>query len=261
MPETMNSSLYECTVMHHRLEPLKNRFVYKVFLFSLDLDEIGALHSSLRLFSHNRFNLFSFRDSDHLDFGKPSLKENIVEYLRRNGITLNRGKVFLVTNLRTFGHVFNPVSFYFCFDESGRPVCAVPEVGNTFGEKKPYLLGPDDRTEEGFRKRLEKFFYVSPFIDLDTEFDFMLRIPGERLQIAIDDYQHGRKFFLSAVTGVKKPLTDRRLLWYSFRFPFITLQVIGLIHWQALILWLKKLPYRKKTEQPELQKEVMIWNK
>ena len=257
----MNSSLYECTIMHHRLEPLKNRFVYKMFMFHLDLDEIDALHARLKLFSSNRFNLFSFRDTDHLNVGKKSLKENVIEYLRQNGIELNKGKIFLVTNLRTFGHIFNPVSFYFCFDEQGKAICAVPEVGNTFGEMKPYLLREEDRTEHGFRKKMEKFFYVSPFINLDTTFDFNLHLPGEKLHIIIDDYSDGKKFFLSAVSGTRKQLNDLRLLWYTVRFPFITLQVIGLIHWQAMKLWLKKLPYLKKSDNPELQKEVIVWNK
>lgn len=247
--------------MHHRLEPLKNRFVYRLFMFSLDLDELNLLHSRLTLFSKNRWNVFSFRESDHLNYGKATLKENILEYLRQNGIEQNISKIFLVTHVRMFGYVFNPVSFYYCYDHHGEPVCAVPEVGNTFGEKKPYLLRKEDRTNDGFRKKMEKFFYVSPFINLDAVFDFNLRIPGEKLHLTIDDYQGDRKFFLSAVTGVKKPLTDLRLAWYVLRFPFITLQVIGLIHWQAMKLWLKKLPYLKKTEHPEMQKGIMVWNK
>lgn len=257
----MNSSLYHCTVMHHRLEPLKNRFVYNVFMFALDLDEIDMLHSRLRLFSQNRFNIFSFRDTDHLRFGKPTVKEGILEYLRQNGIELNNGKVILVTNLRTFGHIFNPVSFYFCFNEAGAPVCAVPEVGNTFGELKPYLLRSEDRTAEGFRQTTTKFFYVSPFIDLDSTFDFRLAIPGEKLHIAIDDHKDGKKIFLSVLTGNKVPLTDLRLLWYTIRFPLITLRIILLIHWQALKLYRKKLPYLKKEENPELQKGAVVWNK
>ncbi|MCE9501979.1 MAG: DUF1365 domain-containing protein, partial [Leptospira sp.] len=203
----MNSALYECTVMHHRLEPIQNRFVYKIYFFYVDLDEIDALHSSLILFSRNRPNLFIFRDSDHLNLGKPILKENIVEYLRTNGIELNKGKIFLVTNARTFGYIFNPVSFYYCFDEQGNPVCAIPEVGNTFGEMKPYLLENKDKQEDGFRKIVEKYFYVSPFIELDSLFDFNLKIPAEKIHIGIDDYKDGKKIFISAVSGTRKELT------------------------------------------------------
>lgn len=257
----MNSCLYECTVMHHRLEPLRNRFVYRIFQLCLDLDEAEMLHRSLRWFSYNRGNLFSFRDRDHMQFGKGSAKENVLEFLRRNGIDLTGGKVLLVTNVRMLGYVFNPVSFYYCYDAAGNPVCAVPEVGNTFGEQKPYLLRSEDRNERGFRKMMPKLFYVSPFIDLDTSFDFDLGLPGERLYVTINDHQNGKKFFLSSVTGEKKELTDGRLLWYLVRFPFITLQVITLIHWQALKLYLRRLPFRRKHEQPELQQEIAVWNK
>jgi DUF1365 family protein len=230
-------------------------------MFCLDLDELDSLHASVRLFSRNSFNIFSFRDKDHLDFGKSTVKENILEFLSQNGISLNNGKIFLVTNVRMFGYVFNPVSFYFCYDEQGNPVCAVPEVGNTFGELKPYLLRGEDRTKDGFRKTMTKFFYVSPFIDLDAVFDFNLHLPGEKLHVTIDDSKEGKKFFVSSVHGVKKALNDARLLWYVVRFPFITLQVIGLIHWQAMKLYLKKLPFLKKSDNPELQKEIVIWNK
>jgi DUF1365 family protein len=247
--------------MHHRLEPLKHRFVYRIFMFCLDLDELDGLHSSLKLFSRNRFNIFSFRDRDHLNFGKPTVQENIREYVKKNGISVNIGKVLLVTHVRMFGYVFNPVSFYFCYDEQGKPLCAVPEVGNTFGELKPYLLRNEDRTGEGFRKTVTKFFYVSPFIDLDASFDFNMHLPGDALHVTVDDYKDGKKIFLSAVHGVRKPLTDARLAWYVLRFPFITLQVIGLIHWQALKLYLKKIPFLRKTDNPELQKEMVVWNK
>ncbi|NUN70802.1 MAG: DUF1365 family protein, partial [Bacteroidetes bacterium] len=141
------------------------------------------------------------------------------------------------------------------------PLCVVPEVGNTFGELKPYLLTGQDRTDGVFRKRMTKYFYVSPFIDMDAEFDFLLQVPDERLQVTINDYKDGKKFFLSAVSGERRPLTDARLLWYAVRFPFVTLQVITLIHWQALKLYLRKLRFFRKTDHPELQKEIVVWNK
>lgn len=257
----MNSCLYECTVMHHRLEPLRNRFVYRIFMFALDLDEIDRLSASLRLFSRNRFNLFSFRDTDHLRLGRPTVRENLLEYLRTKGITGPVGRILLITNVRMAGYVFNPVSFYYCYDTDGAPLCAVPEVGNTFGEQKPYLLTAEDRDAEGFHKRVTKYFYVSPFIAMDAEFDFRLNMPGEQLHVTINDFKEGKKFFLSTVHGERKPLTDARLAWYLFRFPFITLQVITLIHWQALTLYIRKLPFFRKTDNPELQKEIVVWNK
>jgi hypothetical protein len=257
----VNSCLFDGVVMHHRLRPLRNRFVYSVYLFYLDLEELDDLPRRLRLFSRNRFNLYSFRDADHLRITAGDLRTNLVEYLRRNGVTDEVGRIMLLTNVRVLGYVFNPVSFYFCFDRAGQPLCAVPEVGNTFGEQKAYFMGSDTRTENGFRRQMLKMFYVSPFVDLDTTFDFHLRIPGERLQVQVDDLQDGERFFLSALTGVRKPLTDRALLYDFLRIPFITVKVIWLIHWQAMKLWLRKLPFRRKAEHPELQQDILIWNK
>ncbi|HXB13706.1 MAG TPA: DUF1365 family protein, partial [Bacteroidia bacterium] len=103
----------------------------------------------------------------------------------------------------------------------------------------------------------KKYFYVSPFIDHDVDFAFQLALPSEKLNLRIDDYRNGKRFFIATLTGKKKELTGARLLEYTLRFPLITLKVIGLIHWNALILWLKKIPYHKKSDHDELQKDVL----
>lgn len=257
----MNSCMYTCTVMHYRLAPLKNRFVYKVFMFYLDLDEVDQLDRTMKLFSRNRFNLFALFDRDHLTMSGNTIKANIVEYLQAKGIELGNGKIFLLTNLRTLGHVFNPVSFYFCFDENGTPICVIPEVGNTFKELKPYLLTKDSLEGTTFRQRVRKYFYVSPFVDLDATFDFHLRVPETKLQIRIDDYQEDKRFLLSSLVGDRIPLTDSRMFRSFLRVPFVTLKVIGLIHYQAAKLFLRKLAYHKKSDQPDLQKGVFAWNR
>jgi DUF1365 family protein len=249
--------------MHHRLAPKQHRFRYRVFLFYLDLDEIDALAGRLRWMSRNRFNLFNFRDKDHLQGPKEDpnkalpIREQIRAYLQTNQIDIGKGRIGLLTNLCTLGYQFNPVSFYFCYDEQDRPLCSVVEVGNTFREMKPYLLGPDTRTEEGFRLNTEKYFYVSPFIEMDTSFDFDLSIPDGQLRIRIDDYtKQGDRFFISTLTGKRVSLTDRQLLRYFFSIPLITLKVIGGIHWEAFRLWLKNVPNHKKEARKDLQRDV-----
>jgi DUF1365 family protein len=255
----MNSCLYEARVMHNRLSPTPHRFHYKVFLFCLDLDEIDTLAAKLHWLSRNRFNLFNFCDSDHLQLPGTAagIRQHLTAYLRSQNVDIGNGKVLLLTNCRTLGHQFNPVSFYFCFDEQDRPCCAVAEVGNTFREIKPYLLGPDTLLDGTFREKHRKYFYVSPFIDMDTWFDFDLTIPDETLRIRIDDFDaDGNRFFLSTLTGRRVPLTDANLLRSFISIPFVTLKVITLIHWQALKLWRKKIPFHRKAEQPELQRGV-----
>jgi hypothetical protein len=249
--------------MHHRLEPKDNKFSYKTFMFCLDLDELNMLVRKNLFISRNRFNLFSFRDRDHVQLSntdKPArnIKANILAYVEQQGVdTSEIRRITLVTNLCTLGYQFNPVSFYYCYNRRNEPVCAVVEVCNTYREMKLYFLGKEALEGNGFSSRKTKNFYVSPFIDLDTDFHFNLQVPGEALKISINDYQQGKKFFLSTLTGKRKPLTNLSVLAYAFRFPFMTLQVITLIHWQALKLWIKKINYHKKDSCRELQQDVL----
>lgn len=259
----INSCLYKARVMHNRLAPKVHSFHYDIFMFYLDLDEIDNLHKKLRFMSRNKFNLFNFRDKDHLQLPRQNpdtsknTRQHIVNYLAINGVNIGNGRIMVLTNLCTLGYQFNPVSFYFCYDESGAPVCSVVEVCNTFHEMKPYFLGADTRFDNSFKLNTEKYFYVSPFIDMDTNFDFNLQVPGEKLDIRIDDFdKQGDRFFISTLNGKRVPLTDAKLLYYFFSFPLITLKIIGLIHWQALKLWLKKLPFHAKTANIHLQKGV-----
>lgn len=246
--------------MHHRLAPKKHRFNYQIFMFYLDLDEIDALGKRLKFMSRNRFNLFNFRDKDHLQLTTDTTKgtrEQITDYLQSQGIDTPVSRIMLLTNLCTLGYQFNPVSFYFCYDEQDQPLCSVVEVCNTFKELKPYLLDAESRTGNRFRLNTGKYFYVSPFTDMDTNFDFDLQLPGEKLQIKIDTtYKSGERFFISTLQGTRVPLTDANLLYYFFSFPLITVKVIWLIHWQAFQLWMKKLPFHAKSAHQDLQRNL-----
>ena len=253
----MNSCLYECTVMHHRLEPKENHFRYGIFMFAIDLDELDAL--AVRGFSRNRWNLYTFRDRDHLTLPgleTASLRENLSTWLANHGVQLPAGgRIMLVTLPRVLGYIFNPVSFYSCADAAGAPLCAVVQVGNTFREMKPYLLR-EPSGENLFRLTTPKHFYVSPFSALDLDFDFKVRVPGERLDIHIDDREGARAILVTALTGERAPLTAARLAWFTLKYPLITLKVIGLIHCHAFLLWAKRLPFHPKAANPDLQREV-----
>jgi len=259
----MNSALYRARVMHNRLEPKKHRFHYDVFMFWLDLDELQEVARKIKLIGFNRFNIFSWRDSDHVQLPKEdpdrtrSTRQQLEIYLEENGVRETPARIMLLTNLRTWGHQFNPVSFYFCYDKNDQPFCCVAEVRNTYHEMKLYLLDGSKFDGKQFHLRVPKYFYVSPFIDHDAEFDFQLAVPGEKLNLRIDDYKHEKRFFISTLSGSRKELTNGRVLLYALRFPLITVQVIGLIHWNALKLWLKKIPFHRKAAHPDLQREVM----
>lgn len=258
----MNSCLYECTVAHNRKVITENKFYYNYFMFYLDLDEIDHLAANLKLFSRNRFNAFNFRDKDHLAFDKPNVKQNILKYIRENGVVEEIKRIQLLSNVATFGYNFNPVSFYFCFDKDDKPICAVPEVGNTFGELKPFLIGKDNLIDGQFRARMQKNFYVSPFIEHDVFFDFRLFLPDNKLNIKIDDYKEGNRIFTTHLSGTNRALTDLNLMKYAIKYPLVTLKVIGAIHWQAMKLILKKVHYFKKNEFLDLQKGALAkWKK
>lgn len=255
----LRSCLYDCSVMHHRLAPKEHHFRYGIFQFCLDLDELDTLSKCLRLFHRNRRAIYRFNDCDHLPEARDKgAKPAILAWIASQGLSLSADtRVLLLSHCRVFGYIFNPVSFYFCLDAQDRPLCAVAEVGNTFGELKLFLLGPEHLDGEGrFRRIVPKHFYVSPFFALDLEFDFKLRVPGEQLDLHIDDREREQPVLLTALTGRRVPLTDANLARLTLKYPLVTLRVITLIHWHALKLWWKKVPWHPKAANPHLQQGV-----
>lgn len=292
----MNSCLYECSVLHARFSPRQHRFVYRIFLFAIDLDELSELHRRLPLFSVARRNLYSFHERDYLPTTEPlhnapatsapeirkfpveNLKSRVLSHLASQtpGLDLTGARVVLVTLPRIFGYLFNPVSFYFCYDRHGAPLAALAEVTNTFKEMKPYVLGPatrvpaplspkpstfdfpsstgEARPAATFALRTPKHFYVSPFSDVDVAFDFTLRTPGENLSIQIDDYVGAERTLTSTLAGPRRELTAGRLAWFSLKYPALTLRIITLIHVHAALLWFKRVPWFGKAARPADQR-------
>ncbi|MFA6288331.1 MAG: DUF1365 domain-containing protein [Opitutaceae bacterium] len=281
----MNSRLYECHVMHARFLPKPHRFVYRIFMLAVDLDELPALDRRLHLFSFNGPNLYSFREADFLPTSESihnqtvpaqsnpigyssqpprltapcsSLKARVLAYLAGRGVDPGPGgRIELVTLPRILGYLFNPVSFYFCYDRTGACVASIAEVTNTFHEMKPFFLGPQTRDASSvFHLRTPKNFYVSPYSDVDVDFDFNLRIPGEKLSVQIDDYVGADRTLTSTLAGPARPLTDAALAWFLFKYPLLTLRVIALIHWHALLLHLKKIPWFPKAARAADQRDL-----
>lgn len=244
------SCLYECTIMHRRLSPKQHEFVYKVFLFLLDLDELDDLRRDIPVFGVNEPNLYALHDADYFRIGSGSIRVNLLSFLKSEGIADIPARVRLLTLPRLLGYTFNPISIFFCFDAQGDPLVAVVQVGNTFGELKPFVIPPDGG---GFHARVPKHFYVSPFSSLDLAFDFRFDLPGDRLRILIDDYDQGSRTLISTLTGSRTELTLGSLLALSVKYPLVTLKVITLIHFEALRLWLKGVPFRTKEADPHLQ--------
>ncbi len=274
----LSSCLYECRILHERFAPKPHRFVYRLFTFAFDLDELPSLDRRLWFLSLNRRNIFSLYENDFLPISERihnsitqqnasassparllALKERVIAFCSSHGLTLGPGcRVQLVTLPRVFGYQFNPVSFYFCYDPDGLPVCAIAEVTNTFREVKLYLIPPASRKAGPlvFGLRIPKHFYVSPFSDLELSFDFKLCAPKEKLAVKIDDFSGNQRMLHSMLTGLRMPLTDRRLAWFLIKYPLITLKIMALIHWQALRLWLKQVPFFSKAANAGMQRDL-----
>lgn len=262
--------------MHERFTPKRHRFVYRLFMLALDLDELQLINHRTRLISVNRSNIYSIRENDYLpsneslhnpseegqtyfgpDSERPeSLKARVSALLGANQITRRLERVELITMPRVFGYQFNPVSFYFCYDSDDTPIAAIAEVTNTFRERKNYLLKPETLSGGAFRLRIPKHFYVSPYSDVDLVFDFVLRPARERLSLRIDDYSGDERTLTSALMGKAVALSDGNLAWFLVKYPFLTLKVITLIHWHALILYLKRVPWYRKAARPKDQRDI-----
>lgn len=223
----------------------------------LDLDEIEDLSKNLRIFSRNSPALYEFRDSDHYQKEERSTRDSIRCLVKESGIDTPIGKIFLLTHLRTWGHVFNPVSFYFVSDKNGNELCNIAEVGNTFNEQKMFILPVNEQGHT--RTKQEKNFYVSPYSDLDTLFHFKLNTPAERLGLSINQSKNGNTFFRSTLSGTQTKLSDSSLLRYAIRFPFITIGILFSIHWQAFLLFLKGIQVRRKAANPHLQTDTRTY--
>jgi DUF1365 family protein len=233
----VRSAIYTGTLTHSRRTPTRNVFRYPLSTWLFDLDELEALEHRLALFSVNRPNVVTLRDRDHFD-GTAPLKQAVMDLVGDPSIE----RVLLLTQPRVFGYVFNPVSFFWCYRSDGSLVCVVAELNNTFGERLPEVLrGPELRYEQ--RKRL----HVSPFLGLDHSYEYAFSQPGDevwaRIHVRGDD---GTRPLTAVLHGSRNELTNATLARLLLRYPLQPLQVISQIHWQALRLFVKRVPFHHK---------------
>lgn len=243
-------ALYFGDVVHRRMTPAVHQFRHGVFFLRFRLDRQSALKGPL--FSVNRWNLFSFHDTDHGPRDGTPLEPWIRALLSRHGLECADGDICLQTFPRVLGYVFNPVSFWLCHDRAGRLLAVLAEVSNTFGEHHNYLIAhPDQRpitAEDWLQAR--KVFHVSPFFDVDGHYRFRFADLDGRCCYRIDYHGKGGKLLTTAVSGSPAALDSKSLAHAFFGYPLMTLGVIARIHYHALRLWLKRVPFFTKPFPP-----------
>lgn len=242
----MHSCLYYGWVRHRRFSPLAHAFSYSLFLTYLDLAELSALFKGRWLWSSESFALAQFRRIDHLGDPRISLDQAVRDLVEQRLGQRPQGPIRLLTHLRYFGYCFNPVSFYYCYDAADQQVeTIVAEVNNTpWGEQYCYVLGAplNEGTAEKKHYRFNKAFHVSPFMDMEVEYDWRFGAPGRQLLIHMENLKEGRKFFDATMTLRRREISTATLTHALVRYPFVTGKVISAIYWQAFRLWLKKAP-------------------
>lgn len=249
----IDHALYFGEVMHERLRPVHHRFTYRIFSILVDIDRLPDLGRRLRLFSHNRLNLFSFHDRDHGSFDGHALRPHIESLLRNAGCVERPARIQLLCYPRILGFVFNPLSIYYCYGEKGEIGAIIYEVRNTFGEHHAYVapVGPGQAGRAGVRQRAGKRFPVSPFIAVAADYRFTLRNPGERIHVLIRETVAGAPLLTATFAGRRRAFTDRQLLNAFVRFPLMTLKVVAAINFEALRLWAKGVRLVDRQRAPE----------
>jgi cyclopropane-fatty-acyl-phospholipid synthase len=245
----MNSRVFAGEVAHVRSYPVTHTLKYPLYFFLFDLDELDSLNASLRFFSYNRFNVASLRDRDYL-VGDGSIRKKIISFLEQRGVHKGIVRIELLTMARYFNYVFNPVSFYFCYDKNGKMICAAAEVNNTFDEKHLYILtGPESGTNGFIGFSHSKQFHVSPFNNREGYYDFSFNVTGDAAEVRIVLNRDGHRIMAARLFGKGLPLTAENLSSTLLHFPFTALMTMPRILKEAFkLFFIRKLPYVPKPE-------------
>ncbi len=238
--------------MHMRLRPAQHKLSYGVFFLRLPLSKLDSVANTW--LSLNRFNLLSFHTADYGPRDGSSLEAWMRGLLRAQGITSADGEIVLQTVPRMLGYVFNPISIWYCLDRAGQLRAALAEVNNTFGERHNYLLAHDDqrpiRPDDWLKA--QKLFHVSPFCEVKGHYRFRFEQTPERAFAQIDYHDGGGqgaedgKLLVTTWSGTPAALGARSTLKAFFAYPLMTFGVIARIHWHALLLWWKRVPWFSK---------------
>ncbi len=239
-----HSKIYEGKVIHTRFKPKKHHFKYKVFSLLIDLDEIEELNNNLKLFSYNKFNLMSFFDVDHGSRDGSNLKEWVKDNLIKKNIKFQKIRIEILCYPRILGYVFNPLSILYIYNEKNELISIFYEVKNTFGEQHTYIFQTNN--ENLIKNKCNKKFHVSPFIEMDCEYNFSVTKPENFISVIINQNDKDGKLLFASQDGKAKDLTNKNITICYLKHPLMSFKVIVAIHYEAFKLWIKKVKLVKK---------------
>ncbi len=240
----METCIYKGFVTHRRFKPLRHYFSYKTFSILFDLTELKDLHKKISIFSFNRFNIFSFYNKDHGSRDGSDLSEWVKKNLKKYNLNFNISKIKLLCFPRIFGYVFNPLSIFYCYD--GKILKAILyEVKNTFDEQHTYVFSVNNSSKI-ITQQCDKKFYVSPFIEMNTFYNFRLTEPDENIRILIKQTDKKGKVLVACQVGIRQIMSFKHLLINFFVHPMMTFKIMISIHYEALRLWKKGAIFRKR---------------
>lgn len=243
----MHSCFYEGLVRHHRYSPRTHKFSYRLFYMFLDLDELERVFRRRWFWSAKRPAIAWFNRSDYLGDSETPLKQSVLDRVEQETGKRPEGPVRLLTHLRYFGYVFNPVSFYYCYDKTDSFVeTIVAEITNTpWGQRHSYVLPLTEemRKKSHMKFDLEKEFHVSPFMSMNMKYDWRFTVPSELLTVHMNNLEESKKIFDATLSLHKKPINAINCARALTVFPFLTVKVVTGIYWQAFRLFLKRTPF------------------
>ena len=240
-----NSYIYAGTVIHKRFKPKVHSFNYSVFSLLIDLSELDLMNNNLRIFSYNKFNIVSFYSKDHGPRDGSSLRNWVIENLKKNNIEIEGIQIKLLCYPRIFGYVFNPLSVFYIYNKNSELISILYEVKNTFGEQHTYIF-KTKKNENLIQHICKKKFHVSPFIKMDCIYFFRLLKPGNRVSVIIDLQDQEGKILFASQDGEKSELNNKNLIRSYIKHPLMSFKIIVAIHFEAFKLWSKGIKFIKK---------------